>query len=112
LVCDFQELYRYLVEDFVIQFCRDLQKKDFAMKREDLSRNRKGKREYLGDALTHDLIRSLDEYFQTKIEIPRIRVGRKQEIETLINEEAMLLGMYLRGERKDWIPRIASTPYG
>ena len=30
----------------------------------------------------------------------------KQEIETLINEEAMLLGMYLRDERRDWIPRI------
>ena len=24
LVCDFLELYRYLVEDFLIEFCRDL----------------------------------------------------------------------------------------
>jgi hypothetical protein len=34
-------------------------------------------------------------------------MGTNQEIETLINEEAMLLGMYLRNEKKDWIPRIA-----
>jgi CRISPR-associated protein Cas1 len=106
LICDFQELYRYLVEDFVIKFCRDLQKKDFIMKTENLSAKRKGKREYLNDSLTHHLIKSLNGYFQTKVEVPRIRVGKRQEIETLINEEAMLLGMYLRNERKDWIPRI------
>jgi CRISPR/Cas system-associated endonuclease Cas1 len=76
------------------------------MKTEDFSTKRQGKREYLEDSLTRSLIKSLSEHFQTKIEIPRIRVGKKQEIETLINEEAMLLGMYLRGERKDWIPRI------
>jgi hypothetical protein len=34
-------------------------------------------------------------------------MGEKQEIETLINEEALLLGMYLRNEKKEWIPRIA-----
>jgi hypothetical protein len=31
---------------------------------------------------------------QTKVEIPRIRVGKKQEIETLINEEALILAQY------------------
>jgi hypothetical protein len=31
----------------------------------------------------------------------------KQELETLIDEEALLLGKYLRDERKGWIPRIA-----
>jgi hypothetical protein len=41
------------------------------------------------------------------VEIPRIRVGAKQEIETLINEEAFLFAKYLRGERPPWIPRIA-----
>ena len=37
----------------------------------------------------------------------RIRVGARQTIETLINEEALLLAKYLRDERKTWIPRIA-----
>jgi hypothetical protein len=69
--------------------------------------NRKGKREYLNDSLTHSLIKGLNEYFQTKVEIPRIRMGKKQEIETLINEEAFLLAMYLRNEKLTWIPRIA-----
>jgi CRISPR-associated protein Cas1 len=106
LICDFMELYRYLVDDFVIQYCRRLRKRDFIMKNEDFSSNRKGKREYLNDSLTHGLIKSLNEYFQRKVEIARIRMGKEQEIETLINEEALLLGMYLRDEKKDWQPRI------
>jgi hypothetical protein len=35
-------------------------------------------------------------------------MGRSQEIETLINEEALLLAMYLRNEKQTWIPRIIS----
>jgi len=42
-----------------------------------------------------------------KVEVPRIRHGSKQTLETLINEEALLLAKYLRNERKKWIPRIA-----
>jgi CRISPR/Cas system-associated endonuclease Cas1 len=58
LICDFMELYRYLIDDFVIQYCKRLQKKD--------------------------------------------------EIETLINEETSLFAMYLRNEMQEWSPRIAN----
>jgi len=40
------------------------------------------------------------------VDIPRIKVGKKQEIETLINEEVYLFAKYLRKERKEWKPRI------
>jgi hypothetical protein len=33
-------------------------------------------------------------------------MGGQQEIETLINEEALLLAMLLRNERESWKPRI------
>jgi hypothetical protein len=97
-----------LIDDFVIPHCRRLQKKDFVMKNENFSTNRKGKREYLNDSLTHSLIRSLNEYFQTKVDVPGVRMGKSQEIETLINEEAMLFAMFLRNERQSRIPRITS----
>jgi hypothetical protein len=42
------------------------------------------------------------------VEIPRIKVGERQTIETLINEEALLFAKYLRGETNTWSPRIAS----
>jgi hypothetical protein len=46
----------------------------------------------------HSPVRSLSEYFEFKYEIPRIRVGNAQEIETLINEEALLFAMFLGDE--------------
>jgi CRISPR-associated protein Cas1 len=108
LICDFQELYRYLVDDFIIEYCRNLRKQDFTVKNEDYSTNRKGKREYLKDIQTHSFVRSLNRYFDNKIDIPRVRRGEQQEIETLINEEALLFASCLRNERQTWEPRIVS----
>jgi hypothetical protein len=65
-----------------------LNRKDFTVKSEDFSRKRKGKREYLNDSETHDLVSDLNQYFQSKVKVPRVRMGERQEIETLINEEA------------------------
>jgi len=49
---------------------------------------------------------SADRLFNSYDEIPRIRHGKRQEFETLINEEALLLAKYLSNEPKDWNPRI------
>jgi hypothetical protein len=40
------------------------------------------------------------------VQIPRVRMGEQQEIETLINEEALLFAKYLRDEKPIWHPRI------
>jgi len=96
-----------LIDDFLVQYCRRLKKKDFTTKPERVSRKRKGKREYLNNSLTKDLIKQLFKFFEREVEVPRIRIGKRQAIETLINEEALLLAKFLRDERKTWIPRIA-----
>ena len=106
LVCDFEELYTYLIDDFVIQYCQRLRKRDFTVKSWSLSRKKFGKREYLNDADTKGLMRALNQYFENMVEIPRIRVGKRQTIETLINEEAQLFAKHLRNERQEWVPRI------
>lgn len=80
---------------------------DFVLKSEDCSANRKGQRQYLNDENTNKLVNELNAHFQAKLVIPRIRRGQKQEIETLINEEALLLAQYLRNEEKTWVPRTA-----
>ena len=100
------ELYRYLIDDFLIEYCRNLNAKDFIIKTENLGRTKQGKREYLNDKLTRDLINRLEAVFELTIEIPRIRVGKKQTVETLINEEGLLFANYLRTKRKTWNPRI------
>lgn len=109
LVCDFQELYRYLIDDFLVQYCQNLKVKDFTVKTERLSRIKKGKREYLNDSKTSDLMRKSNLFFESKVEIPRIKHGQRQTLETLINEEALIFAKYLRGERETWAPRIAVT---
>ena len=79
------------------------------MKIESLSRKRLSKREHLKDADSKGLMRALNQYFESMVEIPRIRVGKRQTIETLINEEALLLAGFLRDERKTWSPRVATS---
>ncbi|KON30382.1 hypothetical protein AC480_01190 [miscellaneous Crenarchaeota group archaeon SMTZ1-55] len=109
LVCDVQELYRQLVDDFLVQYCQSLRVKDFIVKTEDMTRNKKGKRIYLNDAQTRDLMKQLDKFFESYVDVSRMQVGKRQTIETLINEEALLLAKVLRNEQKNWIPRIARS---
>jgi CRISPR-associated protein Cas1 len=106
LVCDFMEIYRYLIDDFAIQYCQKIAVKDFVTKAETMTRNKKGKREYLNDMKTKDFMDQLNDYFESMVEIPRIKVGERQTIETLINEEALLFAKYLRNEKEEWKPRI------
>jgi len=101
------ELYRYLVEDFLIRDSANFKRKDFIMKHEDYSKNKIGQREYLNNSATSDLTRKLYQCFESTVEIDRIRHGKRQTVETLISEEALLLAQYLRDEQESWSPRIA-----
>jgi CRISPR-associated protein Cas1 len=108
LICDFLELYRYLMDDFVLTYARRLRLRDFRLKDEDFSSTRKGKRQYLNDKMQREFLKSLNAFFLTEVEIPRIMRGEKQEIETLISEEALLFAKYLRSERPTWKPRLVA----
>jgi CRISPR/Cas system-associated endonuclease Cas1 len=77
LVCDFQVLYRYLIDGFVIQYCQSLAKRDFSFKIETASGQKKGKRESLNDAETNDFIERLNDYFEAHVEVPRIKIGER-----------------------------------
>jgi hypothetical protein len=107
-VCDFQELYRAYVDDFVIGYLQNVKKRDFVTKTEAPNRRRRGKREYLNDSETREFMRGLNDFFESMVEVKRIRNGERQTIETLINEEALLFAKYLRNEQKNWTPRIAN----
>jgi CRISPR-associated protein Cas1 len=108
LTCDVMEPYRSLADDFLIGYSKGLKKKDFVVKSEKYVRNKVGKRQYLNDSKTRDLRRAFYSYLEQKVDIPRIKHGNRQSIETLISEECLLLAKYLRGERKTWIPRIVN----
>lgn len=53
-----------------------------------------------------DLMKQLYLYFEREVEVPRIRIGKRQTIETLISEEVLQFSRYLRGELESWSPRI------
>jgi CRISPR-associated endonuclease Cas1 len=107
LVCDFQELYRYLIDEFLINYCQRINKKDFIVKTESANRKRKGKREYLSNSETSEIMGELNRFFESVVEVKRIRHGEHQTLETLINEEALLFAKYLRNELSTWNPRNA-----
>ena len=66
-----------------------------------------GKRVYLNKEKTDDMTKKLNEYFMRTVKIPRMQRGSKQELESLISEEALLLARYIRGEKEGRVPRIA-----
>jgi len=105
LVCDLEELYRYLVDGFVVEYCQGLKKRDFVSKVEDVSRSRRGRREYLNDGKTREFMSLLGDFFDSMVDVPRLKHGNRQTIGSLINEEVSLLSKYLIKEKKKWIPR-------
>jgi CRISPR/Cas system-associated endonuclease Cas1 len=108
LVCDFQELYRYLIDDYLIERCHTLRKKDFVLVTDFMMHLKMGKKIHLCEYEANGLAEGLNNLFECKVEIPRIKqYGNKQTIDTLINEEAYLFAKYLRRERNVWIPRLA-----
>jgi len=100
------DLYRCLIDDFLIRYSRTLKYGDFEKCYEKGHYNKKTPRIYLKHPNTNNLIKTLSKYFETKVDIPRIRKGKQQRLETLINEEASLLAQYLRGQKDTWTPRM------
>ena len=44
LICDIMELCRRLADDFLVQYCKEVQRKDFVVKTEKYRPNKLGKR--------------------------------------------------------------------
>ncbi len=105
LVCDFQELYRYLIDDLLIERCSRYHKNDFVLVTDFMMHLRMGKKIHLCEYETNELAEALGLLFERMVDIPRIKVGKRQTLNTLINEEALLFAKFLRNERETWIPR-------
>lgn len=106
LAYDFMEMYRYLVDDFLISYCTKLDVKDFELKGDSVAK-KKGKRSFLNKEKNKEFLEKLEEYFQSYVVVPRVNVGKRQKLENLIGEEALQLAKFLRCEKNNWAPRIA-----
>jgi len=74
-----------------------------------MMRLKMGKRIHLCEYETDSLAEGLNSLFENEVAIPRIKHGNKQTLDTLINEEALLLAKFLRIERTEWNPRLPSV---
>ena len=85
-----------------------MRKKDFVVVTDFMMRLKMGKRIHLCEYEADSLADGLNNLFNRKVEIPRMRQGKSQTIDTLINEEVLLLAKFLRTEMKEWNPRQPS----
>lgn len=108
LVCDFQEMYRYLIDDYLIERCQKLRKKDFVLVIDFMVRLKMGKRIHLCEFEADSLAEGLNGLFDSMVEVTRIKHGNRQTIDTLISEEAYLFAKYLKNERTVWNPRMVT----
>ncbi len=106
LVCDFQELYRYMIDDFLIERCRKLRKKDFVLVTDFMMHLKMGKKIHLKEFVADGLAEDLNGLFDRMVDVERIKIGKRQTIDTLISEEALLFAKYLRQEKKEWVPKV------
>lgn len=100
--------YRYLIDDYLIERCHTLRKKDFVLVTDFMMHLRMGKKIHLCEFEADSLAEGLNGLFDRMVDVARIKHGNRQTIDTLISEEALLFARYLRRERNTWIPRLVN----
>ena len=83
-----------------------MRKKDFVFVTDFMMHLKMEKGIHLCEFETNGLAEDLNLLFERVVEIPRIRHGSRQTLDTLINEEAYLFAKFLRNERETWVSRI------
>jgi CRISPR-associated protein Cas1 len=96
LVCDIQEIFRGLIDEFLIGYSQKLKEDDF---------EKKGERMFLKRKESYKMIKAINELFDKRIQHQRIKkYGERSKIRTAIREEPIKLGQYLRGEKERYVP--------
>ena len=99
LVCDIQEIFRGMIDEFLIGYSQNLSEDDF----ED-----KNGRMFLKRKESYKMIKAINELFDKRIKHQRIKkYGEHSKIRTAIREEPIKLAQYLRGEKESYKPAEA-----
>lgn len=96
LVCDIQEIFRGMIDEFLIEYSQKLTEESF---------ERKGERMFLKQKESYKMIKAINELFDKRIKHQRIKkYGERSKIRTAIREEPVKMAQYLRGEKGDYHP--------
>jgi CRISPR-associated protein Cas1 len=102
LVCDIQEIFRGLIDEFLIGYSKNLNETDF----ED-----KNGRMFLKQKESYKMIKAINNLFDKRIKHQRIKkFGEYSTIRTAIREEPIKLAQYLRGEKERYEPIATQNP--
>lgn len=94
LVCDIQEIFRGLIDEFLIGYSQKLTEENF---------EHRGERMFLKRKESYKLIKGINDLFDKRIKHQRIHeFGKHAKIRTAIREEPMKLAQYLRGEKENY----------
>ena len=97
MVCDLQELFRSLIQEFLIHYVRKLDP--------ETSFEQKGKRTFLTLKEEGNLIRAINNLFDKRIAHQRIKkFGKRSKIRTAIREEPIKIGQFLREQKPNYTP--------
>ncbi len=96
LVCDIQEIFRGMIDEFLVNYSQRLNENNF---------EKKGERIFLKQKESYKMIKAINELFEKRIEHQRIKkFGKYSTIRTAIKEEPIKLAQYLRGEKESYLP--------
>ena len=100
LVCDIQEMFRVLIEDFMISYALTLEPESF---------EQYGKRIFLKSQEKLSLIIELTKLLQKKISYNRKQHSKSTTIRTAIKEEAIKLAQFIKTDKASYKPVILSS---
>lgn len=100
LVCDIQEMFRSLIEDFLVNYHQNLEPESF---------EQRGNRIFLKDEEKLKLILEISRLLKRRIPYKRRNYSKQTSIQTIIKEEAMRLAQFLREKQKNYesVPRLS-----
>ncbi len=99
LVCDIQEIFRGLIDEFLIDYGQRLNENSF---------ENKGERMFLKQKESYKMIKVINGLFDKRIKHQRIKkYGKHSKVRTVIREEPIKLAQYLRGEKENYEPAEA-----
>lgn len=98
LVCDIQEIFRGIIDDFLIEYSQSMSEDDF---------EKKNRRMFLKRKESYRMIKAINKLFDKRIKHQRIKkYGKRSKIRTAIREEPIKLAQYLRGEKESYEPIV------
>ena len=95
LVCDIQEIFRTVIEDFLVKHHQNIEPESFELK---------GKRVFLKEKEKLKLILEVSNLLKKRIPYQRRNYSKTVKIQTILKEETLKLAQFLRGKNEIYEP--------